>query len=146
MMETKQNTPHHMYSVGMHTIEALKNSVRFDDGLTENEIKILRLTMLLHDSGKPAARTTDEDGTDHFKGHSAFSEGVASVIMHRLKYDNDTLDKVKRLVRYHDHRKKLTEPLSRARNPARRRKREQPLRKRPKNSLMKQPDDGVTCY
>ena len=30
--------------------------------------------------------------------------------MHRLKYDNDTLNKVKRLVRYHDHRKKLTEP------------------------------------
>ena len=109
MMETSQNTPHHMYSVGIHTIEALKNSVRFDENLSENDIKIIRLTMLLHDSGKPAAKTTDEDGREHFKGHSAFSEGIASEVMHRLKYDNDTLNKVKRLVRYHDHRKKLTE-------------------------------------
>ena len=109
MMETSQNTPHHMYSVGIHTIEALKNSVRFDENLSENDIKIIRLTMLLHDSGKPAAKTTDEDGREHFKGHSAFSEGITSEVMHRLKYDNDTLNKVKRLVRYHDHRKKLTE-------------------------------------
>ncbi len=110
MMETGQNTPHHMYSVGLHTIEALKNSVGFDEGLSENDIKILRLTLLFHDCGKPAARTVDETGRDHFKGHAYISETIASDIMHRLKYDNDTLNKVKRLVRYHDHRRKLTEP------------------------------------
>ena len=110
MMETKQNTPHHIYSVGMHTIEALKNSINYDEGLTEDDIKILRLTMLLHDSGKPEAKTTDENGVDHFKGHSVFSEDVTVKVLRRLKYDNDTLNKVRRLVRYHDHRRKLTEP------------------------------------
>lgn len=109
MMETEQNTVHHIYSVGMHTVEALKNSVRYDEKLTDNDIKILRLTMLFHDSGKPEVKTTDEDGKDHFTGHAYKSEKITSVVMHRLKYDNDTLGKVKRLVRYHDHRKKLTE-------------------------------------
>ena len=110
MMETEQNTPHHMYNVGIHTIEALKNSVGYDDALADNDIKLLRLTMLLHDTGKPAARTVDETGRDHFKGHAYISEKTASDVMHRLKYDNDTINKVKRLVRYHDHRRKLTEP------------------------------------
>ncbi len=110
MMETDQNTPHHVYSVGIHTIEALKNSVNFDDNLSEDDIKVLRLTLLFHDCGKPAAKTVDETGRDHFKGHAFISEKIASDIMHRLKYDNDTLYKVLRLVKYHDHRRKLTEP------------------------------------
>ena len=50
MMETIQETPHHMYNVGEHTLHAMKN-VRAD--------KILRLTMLLHDTGKPALKTMD---------------------------------------------------------------------------------------
>ena len=110
MMETEQNTPHHMYSVGIHTIEALKNSVAYDNGLSDEDIKLLRLTMLFHDCGKPAAKTVDEDGRNHFKGHAFISEKIAADIMHRLKYDNDTLYKVRRLVKYHDHRRKLTEP------------------------------------
>ena len=111
MMETEQNTPHHMYNVGVHTVEALKKSVSYDDILTDSDIKLIRLTLLLHDAGKPAARTTDEEtGMDHFKGHAYISERIADDVLHRLKYDNDTLNKVKRLVRYHDHRRKLTWP------------------------------------
>ena len=45
IMETPQNTPHHMYNVGEHTLKALS--------LTEKD-RILRLTMLLHDIGKEA--------------------------------------------------------------------------------------------
>ncbi len=110
MMQTQQNTPHHMYSVGIHTIEALKNSVRFDDELDDNEIKLLRLTMLFHDCGKPAAKTVDGTGRDHFKGHAYISEEITAKILKRLKYDNDTMYKVRRLIKYHDHRRKLTEP------------------------------------
>ena len=43
-MKTEQNTPHHCYTVGEHTLQSLLN-VRAD--------KVLRLTMLLHDMGKP---------------------------------------------------------------------------------------------
>lgn len=95
MMETTQETPHHMYTVGEHTLHALCN-VRPD--------KILRLTMLLHDTGKPALKTVDEEGVAHFKKHAFESEKIAKTVLRRLKFDNDTLRKVTRLVYYHDYR------------------------------------------
>lgn len=95
MMATKQETPHHCYSVGEHTIHAL---------MSVAPEKVLRLTMLFHDMGKPSKKTVDEDGVAHFKGHAVLSEELAAQIMHRLKFDNDTLRKVTRLVYYHDYR------------------------------------------
>ena len=95
MMETEQETPHHMYTVGEHTIHAMMN-VRND--------KILRLTMLLHDAGKPEYKTVDEDGTAHFKMHASGSERIAKEVLRRLKFDNDTMHKVTRLVLNHDYR------------------------------------------
>lgn len=44
MAGVEQNTPHHKYDVAQHTLHALKY-VKRD--------KILRLTMLFHDMGKP---------------------------------------------------------------------------------------------
>ncbi len=99
MEGVKQNTPHHKYDVAEHTIQALKN-VKRD--------KILRLTMLFHDMGKPAMKTTDESGRDHFKGHALVSEEIARSVMRRLKFDNDTVKKVTRLVCYHDYRIEAT--------------------------------------
>lgn len=99
MVGVEQNTPHHKYDVAEHTIHALKN-VKRD--------KILRLTMLFHDMGKPSMKTTDENGRDHFKGHALVSEEIARRVMHRLKFDNDTIKKVTRLVCYHDYRMEAT--------------------------------------
>ena len=95
MMDTPQNTPHHRGSVGEHTVWALEQVERD---------KVLRLTMLLHDMGKPQARTTDETGRDHFKGHGEISRMTAEKILRRLKFDNDTIRKVTRLVQWHDYR------------------------------------------
>lgn len=96
-MKTEQNTPHHCYTVGEHTLQSLL-FVRAD--------KVLRLTMLLHDLGKPVVKKTDENGRDHFKLHGAESERLAKTILRRLKFDNDTIGKVCRLVRWHDYRPK----------------------------------------
>lgn len=100
MVGVAQNTPHHKYDVAEHTLHALKN-VKKD--------KILRLTMLFHDMGKPKMKTTDESGRDHFKGHALVSEEIARTVMHRLKFDNDTIKKVTRLVCFHDYRIEATE-------------------------------------
>lgn len=99
MMETAQETPHHCYNVGEHTIAALQHCP---------SDKILRLTMLFHDMGKPEKKTIDENGIAHFKGHALVSEAIAKEIMHRLKFDNDTLRKVTKLVYYHDLRMPAT--------------------------------------
>lgn len=100
MAGVEQNTPHHKYDVAEHTIRAMKY-VKRD--------KILRLTMLFHDMGKPSVKTTDEEGKDHFKGHALVSEEIARRVMRRLKFDNDTVKKVTRLVCYHDYRVEATE-------------------------------------
>lgn len=99
MVGVEQNTPHHKYDVADHTLHAMKN-VKKD--------KILRLTMLFHDMGKPAMKTTDGNGRDHFKGHALVSEEIARNVMRRLKFDNDTVKKVTRLVCYHDYRIEAT--------------------------------------
>lgn len=92
--ETPQNHPHHCYSVGEHILHSL--------GHVEAD-SVLRLAMLLHDIGKPAVMTLDEEGRNHFHGHAAVGAEMAETILRRLKYDNDTIHKVCRLVRYHDY-------------------------------------------
>ena len=99
MVGVKQNTPHHKYDVATHTVHALQN--------VKND-KVLRLTMLFHDMGKPVMKTTDENGRDHFKGHAIASEQIAKTVMKRLKFDNDTIRKVTKLVAYHDYRMEPT--------------------------------------
>lgn len=98
-METPQNHPHHCYSVGEHILHSLT---------TVNSDKVLRLTMLLHDIGKPRVRYQDERGIDHFHGHGDVGEKMAGEILRRLKMDRATIEKVCRLVKYHDLRPDLT--------------------------------------
>ena len=95
MMETTQETPHHMYSVGEHTLRAIE-AVPAD--------KVLRLAMLFHDIAKPLMKTVDENGCAHFKMHDLKGADMTKAILRRLKFDNDTLNKVVKLVRYHDYR------------------------------------------
>lgn len=100
MMQTPQQNPHHSYNVGQHTIVSLQE-VSAD--------KVLRLTMLLHDVAKPVCRTTDEKGIDHFYGHPGKGSDMARTILRRLKFDNDTTDRVCRLVRWHDDNPEISE-------------------------------------
>lgn len=93
-METPQNHPHHIYNVGEHILRSMK-AVEPD--------KVLRLTMLLHDIGKPDTLTVDEDGITHFHGHAKVSAEMAEKILRRLKFDNATINMVCRLVLYHDY-------------------------------------------
>ena len=95
MMATTQENIHHMYTVGEHTLKAIK-MIRAD--------KVLRLTMLLHDIAKPQMKTMDESGQAHFKMHDVKGVEMAKMILRRLKFDNDTIGKVTKLVRYHDYR------------------------------------------
>lgn len=92
-METGQNHPHHCYTVGEHILHSLTHV---------KEEKILRLTMLLHDIAKPVTKKTDEAGIDHFYRHGEVGEKMAEEILKRLRFDKDTVEKVRRLVRYHD--------------------------------------------
>ena len=94
-MKTEQCNPHHCYSVGEHILHTL-SYVEAD--------KVLRLGMLFHDIGKPGTLSVDEQGITHNHGHAAIGEEMTARIMKRLKFDNDTAEKVRKIVRYHDRK------------------------------------------
>lgn len=89
----EQNTRWHIYDVWTHTAKAVEQSPR--------DLS-LRLAMLLHDIGKAYTKTTDENGTDHFKGHQKISAGYAETALERLKVSNDIYDRVMSVVPIHD--------------------------------------------
>lgn len=99
MMKTEQHNPHHIYTVGEHTIRSMK-CIRAD--------RILRLTMLFHDVAKPVCRTEDENGIHHFQGHPEVGAKMTEKILRRLKFDNDTIKQVTALVKAHDDRPPLS--------------------------------------
>lgn len=88
-----QANPYHYLSVYEHTVETVA---------AIPPQPTLRLTMLFHDSGKPACYTRDENGIDHFSGHAAISVDIAEQAMTRLHFDRQTIDDVKQLILHHD--------------------------------------------
>lgn len=92
-MKTKQDNPHHCYDVGEHILHTL--------AYVEPD-KVLRLGMLFHDIGKPQTLTVDENGVTHNHGHAHIGEEMAEKILRRLKFDNATINNVRKLVLYHD--------------------------------------------
>ena len=93
MIGFDQRTPFHRYDVWEHTVRAV-------EAVPAREV--LRLTMLLHDSGKPSAFTVDENGIGHAYGHQKISRGIAEEALTFLRADNATRDRVLVLVEHHD--------------------------------------------
>lgn len=93
MMETEQDSPYHLYNVGIHTVKVMENVP---------PTQILRYTALLHDVAKPLTKTIDEEGNGHFYGHPIKSADMARDILKRLKLDNHTIDETCLLVKEHD--------------------------------------------
>ena len=71
----------------------------------------LRLTMLLHDIGKPLYFTMGADGVGHFKGHAKGSMVIAGALLKRLKYSTAITERVLKLIETHDIIIENREPL-----------------------------------
>lgn len=94
MLGFQQNNPYHMYDVWNHTVHAIE--------YCESDDLVTRLAVFFHDIGKPHCYQDGEDGIRHFKGHGRVSANMTDKIMKRLRFDNDTREKVVELVYYHD--------------------------------------------
>lgn len=90
-----QKNPWHIYDVLTHTAIAVES--------TPPSLH-LRLSALLHDTGKVHTFTTDENGIGHFYGHSEKSTEIAQAYLNNYRYDNATKKKVLKLVKIHDMR------------------------------------------
>lgn len=93
-MDVEQNNPFHAYSVGEHTLKALENS---------EANKYVRLAVLFHDFGKVQTKTTDSKGIDHFTGHATVSERFAKNYLRKMHFDNETIKKVSKIIKYHTY-------------------------------------------
>ena len=88
----EQRSPWHCWGGWEHTIRTVEAAPA---GVT------LRLAMLLHDIGKPACKSTDEKGIDHFYGHPAVGARLADEMLRALKFDNRTRERTVLLVERH---------------------------------------------
>lgn len=95
MFNVPQNTPHHKYDVYTHTVESVTNI--YPD-------PILRLTMLLHDIGKPSVLKIDRYGVAHFKMHPEQSVKIADKVLRSLKMSNEDTKYILSLIKEHDNR------------------------------------------
>ena len=107
IQDFNQNNPYHDLKLLDHTLKSVK--------LIENELH-LKLVMLLHDLGKAKTQITDENGISHYYEHPSVSVEIASMILDRMKYDNDTKDKVLMLIGYHDCNLESRKAIKRALN------------------------------
>ncbi|MDD4775090.1 MAG: HD domain-containing protein [Syntrophomonas sp.] len=92
MIDFDQKSPHHDKDLFEHTLAVLEAS---PPRLT------VRLAALLHDVGKPACFTQDQEGRGHFYEHHSEGSRMAAAILQRLKYDLPTVETVARLVAEH---------------------------------------------
>ncbi|MBN2286991.1 MAG: CCA tRNA nucleotidyltransferase [Tissierellales bacterium] len=88
----EQKSSYHDMDVFSHLMKVMDN--------TYPKVE-LRLAALFHDITKPACLSVDEKGEGHFYGHHITSADMSSEILRRLKYSNDVIQKVWRLIRYH---------------------------------------------
>lgn len=84
--------PHHHLDVWEHTLLALSMSPK--------NLKI-RLTLLLHDIGKPHCYQ-EEGNVRHFKNHPSVSSCIARDILINLGYENDYVEEICCLIEKHD--------------------------------------------
>lgn len=88
-----QKTVWHVYNVYEHICHTVEN--------TPADLEI-RLTMFLHDIGKPNCVSYDKNGAVHFYGHPLRSAQMADKILRRLKAPNHLRQNVCTLIEHHD--------------------------------------------
>ena len=123
MFGIQQHTPEHVYSVGEHTLRVLEfitdatcqeayirevlpkfpvETVLAVRPWEKKECQILKYAALLHDVAKPEVQVTDGKGKHHFPQYVKRGAEIAKGILRRLKFDNETIEYVIRLVAAHD--------------------------------------------
>ena len=93
MVQFDQRNIHHCYDVWNHSTVALANTPPVPE---------LRTAAFLHDIGKPASFTLDENGVGHFYGHGKVSTALADDMLRRLKFSNAFRERTVRLIEWHD--------------------------------------------
>lgn len=93
--EYNQNTKWHNYDLFNHVNIALNN--------TKGQSLIVKLSVLLHDLGKPSTRVTDDRNVSHYGGHAIKGAIIANDILRNFRYSNELRKQVITIIKYHDN-------------------------------------------
>ena len=88
----RQHSPHHAYDIFTHTAHVVQT--------VPGDLP-LRWAALLHDLGKPACFTLDEQGRGHFLGHAGVGAEMAEDLLRQLKAPNALREQVVILISHH---------------------------------------------
>ncbi|MCX8009415.1 MAG: CCA tRNA nucleotidyltransferase, partial [Patescibacteria group bacterium] len=91
LIKLKQNENYHKEDAFHHTLSVLDN--------TPPDVTI-RLAALFHDIGKAVTRT-EKNGKIQFINHAEAGAEIAKEIMKRLKYSNEDIRKITKMVKHH---------------------------------------------
>ena len=105
----EQNCKYHCYNVGEHTLHVADCARDLSKDFDSERKLSFRMAAILHDLGKYQTKTTDEFGIDHFRGHQIVSMEMAEEILTRLRFDNKTITRTCKMIRFHDYYMDLNE-------------------------------------
>ena len=94
---------HHHKDVYQHTLTVLEQAIDYERsrGNLPRPDLVVRLAALLHDIGKPATRKLEPGGVVSFYHHDLVGSKLAKKRLRALRFDNDTINAVGRLVELH---------------------------------------------
>ncbi|MFJ3957300.1 CCA tRNA nucleotidyltransferase [Arthrobacter sp. NPDC090010] len=96
---------HHRHKdVYQHSLQVLEQAAALEsdqDGPVPGPDFVLRFAALLHDIGKPATRRFESGGSVSFRHHDVVGAKLVTKRMKALRFDNDTIKAVARLVELH---------------------------------------------
>ena len=98
-LETDEH--HHHKDVYEHTLTVVEQAIDYEKDYNLEGDFVLRFAALMHDTGKPATRKLEPGGGVSFYHHDMVGSKLTIKRMKALKFDNDTIKAVARLVELH---------------------------------------------
>ena len=92
---------HHHKDVYEHTLTVVEQAIDYEKQYGLEGDFVLRFAALLHDCGKPKTRRLEPGGGVSFHQHDLVGSRIAKKRMQALKFDNDTIRAVGRLIELH---------------------------------------------
>lgn len=92
---------HHHKDVYQHTLTVVMQAIDYEKDYGLEKDLVLRLAALLHDIGKPATKRLEAGGAVSFHHHDVVGSKLAKKRLQELKFDNETIKAVSRLVELH---------------------------------------------
>lgn len=92
---------HHHKDVYQHTLTVVEQAIDYEKDYDLQNDLVLRLAALFHDIGKPSTRKLESGGGVTFYHHDVVGSKLATKRLRELKFDNDTIKAVSRLIELH---------------------------------------------